>query len=120
MRLLLLALLPLSCLANPHEQEIQRALIERDRQSADFARGVPAQPLPADAGRPLHADPVIARELRPYERIRDAQAHELRFAPPVVLRKKSGSDPDFGSQPLPLPGGPRHGVEPVAPTGIRG
>ena len=126
MRLLLLALLrlscllPLTCLANPHAQEIQRALIERDRQSADFARGVASQPLPADTGRPLHPDPVIARELRPYERLRDAEAREIRFAPPVVMRKKSGSDPDSEAKPLPLPGGPRHGVEPIPATGVGG
>jgi hypothetical protein len=118
MRFLLLALLPLTCLANPHAQEIQRALIERDRQSADFARGVASQPLPADAGRPLHPDPVIARELRPYERMRDAEAREIRFAPPVVLRKKSAADAD--AKPLPLPGGPRHGVEPIPATGVGG
>lgn len=101
-----------------NEQEIQRALIQRDQQSAEFAAGVnrPAlEPLHdsqlREAGRPLHPDPRIARELRPYERERMAREREgfvLQLPPPRV---KSGSDPDLGA--LPLPGGPRHGVDPV-------
>ncbi|HYG54862.1 MAG TPA: hypothetical protein VD965_06165 [Burkholderiales bacterium] len=118
MRIVCLALLaPLYCLANPqadhpHAREIQRALIERDRQSADFARGVPPQPLPPDAGRSLHPDPVIAREWRPYERIKAAEGHGhvLALPPPVVRSEK----------PLPLPGGARHGVEPIPATGVGG
>ena len=119
-RLALLALLaPLAAAANPHEQEIQRALIQRDQQSAEFAAG-------ADRGsleilhqrqlmeRPLHPDPNVARELRAYERQRLAQEREgfvLRLPPPKPNSLSS-------SEPLPLPGGPRHGVEPVAPDGV--
>jgi hypothetical protein len=101
-----------------NEQEIQRALIQRDQQSAEFAAGVNRGSLEnlhqrqlMEAGRPLHPDPEIARQLRPYERERMAREREgfvLQLPPPRV---NSGSDPDLGA--LPLPGGPRHGVDPV-------
>lgn len=104
----LFLLWPLAALAQqPHEQEIQRALIELDRRGTDFARGTPA--LDAHAGRPLHPDPEIARQLRPYERMKAAEArevHVLRLPPPVVRENET---------PLPLPGGPRAGVDPVKP-----
>jgi hypothetical protein len=97
-----------------NEQEIQRALIQRDQQSAEFAAGVNRGSLEnlhqrqlMEAGRPLHPDPEIARQLRPYERERMAREREgfvLRLPPPRV------NDPE---KPLPLPGGPRHGVDPV-------
>jgi hypothetical protein len=122
-----LALLPQLAVAS--DQEIQRALIQRDQQSAEFAaqiRGQDVRPLQAlharqlqDAGRPLNPDPEVARQLRPYERERMAaeSAYVLRFSPPVE-RKRSGSDPDL--VPLPLPGGPRHGVEPIAAPSVGG
>ena len=111
---LLLALLPFYCLADqPHAREIHRAVMQLDQRSAEFSRGIAPQALPPTAGTPLHVDPVIAREWRPYERMKSAEgAHELRLAPPVVLRKPE--------RPLPLPGGPRHGVEPIAATGVGG
>jgi hypothetical protein len=109
----LLTLLPLPCGAEqPHAQEIQRAVMQLDQRSAEFARGAAPQPLPSTAGLPLHSDPVIARELRPYERLKAVEGYELRLPPPVVLDKPE--------RPLPLPGGPRHGVEPIAATGVGG
>ena len=108
---LLLAFAPLACLANPHAEEIQRAVMQLDQRTAEFARGVAPQPLPPAAGKPLHADPVIARELRPYERMKMAEQHVLQLPPPVVQRKRE--------KPLPLPGGPRPGVDPVTPPGLR-
>jgi hypothetical protein len=100
---------PLGCLAQqPHEQEIQRALILQDQRSAEFARGAPPAPLDPRVGLPLHPDPNIARELRPYERqraAREREAHVLRLPPPIVRGEE---------KPLPLPGGPRPGVDPVA------
>lgn len=97
----------------PHEQEIQRAIIDLDRRSADFSAHFPADrpPLEPHVGRPLHPDPVIARELRPYERMKMAEQHVLQLPPPVVQRKRE--------KPLPLPGGPRPGVDPVTPPGLR-
>ena len=105
------------------DQEIQRALIQRDQQSAEFAAGVRGADVARlqhfhamqlrDAGRPLHPDPQIARQLQPYERQKLADDRELRLPPPVIT--KSGSDPDL--RPLPLPGGPRHGVDPIPAQG---
>jgi hypothetical protein len=110
-----LLLVPLACLAQqPHEEERQRALIELDRRSADFADRQPGQPLPPHVGQPLHPDPQIARELRPYERMRMAEErerHVLRLPPPVLR------DAD---KPLPLPGRPERGVDPVTVPGSPG
>ena len=93
--LVLLLFLPLACLAQqPHEQEIQRALIELDRRTADFSNRTLENP---HVGRPLHPDPEIARQLRPYERMTTAEQH---------------------SKPLPLPGGPRAGVDSVTLPGL--
>ena len=92
----------------PHEQEIQRALIQLDQRSAEFARGAPPAPLDPRVGLPLHPDPEIARQLRPYERIKLAEEREanvIRLPPPVVRRRDE--------KPLPLPGGPRPGVDPI-------
>jgi len=105
-------LLPLACIAQPlHEQEIQRAIIELDQRSADFARGEPSPPLDPFVGRPLHPDPEIARQLRPYERMKEAEEREyrLRLPPPVVQKDE---------RPLPLPGGPQPGVDPVTLPGV--
>jgi hypothetical protein len=111
--LLLSVVLPFAAAAQqPHEQEIQRALIQLDERSAAFARGTPPQALDPHAGRPLHPDPEIARQLRPYERIKAAEAreaHVLRLPPPVERKNE---------KPLPLPGGPRAGVDPVTPSGV--
>jgi hypothetical protein len=112
----LLLALPLSCFAN--EQEIQRALVERDQRTAEFAAGVGGnvdrrgleilhERQLFEAGRPLSPDPELARQLLPYQRERMAREREafvLRLPPPVII------DPE---KPLALPRGPRHGVEPV-------
>jgi len=113
---LLLAALPFAIGAN--EKEIQRALIQRDQQSAEFSNR---------ALERVHArqrpDPAIAPELRPYERssmAREREAELLRLSAPV---RKSGSDPDLRPdflRPLPLPGGPRHGVDPIPAQGLGG
>jgi hypothetical protein len=102
----LLVLAPVAAFAQqPHEKEVQRALIDLDRRSAEFVRGTPAPPLELHVGQPLSPDPEIARQLRPYERMREAQAHELRLPPPVILKK--------ADRPLPLPGRRDGGVDPV-------
>ena len=101
-----LLLAPLTCLAqHPHEQEVQRALIDLDRRSAEFVRGTPAPPLEPYVGQPLDPDPEVARQLRPYERMRAAQTYVLKLPPPVIQKK--------AEKPLPLPGGRRAGVDPV-------
>lgn len=116
---LVLGLAALSCAAQDlgTQREIQRALIQRDQQSAEFAAGVRGAAERASLEalhaqqlrdvRPLHPDPAIARQLRPYERQRMAEERELRLAPPVV---RVAAPPE---SPLPLPGGPRHVVDPI-------
>ena len=63
--------------ATAQEQEIQRALIQRDQQSAEFAarvRGADTAALEQlharqlrDAALPVNPDPAIARQLEPYQ-----------------------------------------------------
>jgi hypothetical protein len=102
-----LLLMPIACLAQqPHEQEIQRALIQLDQRTAEFARGSPAQALEPHVGRALHPDPEVARQRRPYERMKMAQERDVLRLPPPVVQKKL-------EKPLALPGGPRAGVDPV-------
>jgi hypothetical protein len=101
---LLLLLVPLA--ASAQQTEAERAVIERDRQSAEFSN-------------PALRDPHLRRDQqhlppRPDERAaeareRDAQPVPERAAPPP---------PDY--RPLPLPGGPRPGVEPITVPGSGG
>lgn len=115
----LVAALPLAALSQqPHEQEVQRALIELDRRSAEFARGQPpsSTPLPPYAGQPPSPDPEVARQLRPYERMRMAEegAHVLQLSPPVDRAEEKASSKEKGSlKPLPLPRRPQSVVDPV-------
>ena len=121
----------LSCISfssSSDDREIQRALIQRDQQSAEFARrgleNLHSNQL-RDAGQPLSADPAIARELLPYERQRMERERELvkSGSEPDFQRqrvKKSGSDPDFTPLPLPGSGGPPQVVEPISTPSIGG
>jgi hypothetical protein len=119
-----LAVLFLSGTALADDREIQRALIQRDQQSAEFSRRgletLHSNQL-RDAGRPLNPDPLIARELQPYERQQMARDREM--FPPLSepAKKRSGSDPDL-SKPLPLPGsgGPPQVVVPISTPSIGG
>ena len=108
--------LALSGLAN--DQEIQRALIQRDQQSAEFAAGVRggdraslealhARQRLEVTTQPLHPDPAVARQLEPYQRQRMADERTLVLPPPVIQELK---EPE---RPLPLPGGPGHVVDPI-------
>ena len=120
MRLLLLLALLVPCgVSFAQQQEIQRALIQRDQQSAEFAAQLRSSQERAqletlharqlsDALVPLSPDPTLANALLPYQRSRMSEERELRFAPPIVRV------PD-AKPPLPLPGGPRPGVDPVTP-----
>ena len=93
------------------EQEIQRSVIQRDQQSAEFAarlRGADVSAL-----QQLHARQLIEvttvplqTELRPYQRQKMANERVLALPPPVTMVKPL-------LKPLPLPGGPKHGVEPI-------
>ncbi|MBV9190584.1 MAG: hypothetical protein JO292_09030 [Betaproteobacteria bacterium] len=99
--------LMLAPVAAPAQQQdpVQRAVIERDRQSAEFAR-------PELRDYHLRKDQQHLPQ-RPDER----QAEERdRNAQPVAGEKPSKA-PDYS--PLPLPGGPAHGVN-VIPVQGRG
>ena len=91
------------------ERQVQRALIQRDQQSAEFAAQLRRYSLEA-----LHQRQFLelgtAQQPGPYERgrmARERDAFVLRFSPPSVTTVK----PLYA--PLPLPGGPRHGVDPI-------
>ena len=102
------------------EQEIQRALIQRDQQSAEFAarvRGADTTRLEQlhsqqlrDAGRPLDPDPRVARELKPYERQRMADERLLVLPPPVVRVPPA---PENEPRPITPPTRPRTLVDPI-------
>ena len=105
--------------------EIQRALIQRDQQSAEFAtRGVEArramENLNAnqlrDAGLPLSPDPAIARELLPYQR--QTMARERMMLPPIDQPAKFTPPPQ--ALPLPGSGGPPSIVVPISAPSIGG
>ena len=110
------ALVPFSGLAD--EQEIQRSVIQRDQQSAEFAARVRG----ADTSRleQLHARQLIeaARpiepNLRPYQRQKMADERALVLPPPSVTLAQPV---ERKSAPLPLPGGARHGVDPIPSQG---
>jgi hypothetical protein len=93
------------------EQAIQRALIRRDQQSAEFAAQLQGRSLDA-----LHARQLLepASQFHGSDRSRMAQEREavLQLPPPVIAA------PRKAEAPLPLPGGPRPGVDPVTPQSL--
>jgi hypothetical protein len=105
-----LILAPIGAAADPAEAErqTQRALIQRDQQSAEFSqprlRALTSRPDTA----PLRSDERIVRA-------REREAYLLTLPPPV--QAPSGAD---ARAPLPLPGGPRHGVDPIPVQGVGG
>ncbi|TMH43036.1 MAG: hypothetical protein E6H54_12825 [Betaproteobacteria bacterium] len=105
-RLALAALAALFSIAHADEQAdaIQRELIQRDRQSAEFAH--PALRAPDTALDQAHL-PTRPDERQAQARERDAEVFSERQAPAPA--------PD--SRPLPLPGGARHGVDPIPVQG---
>jgi hypothetical protein len=102
---LVLAALLLAPMAAPAQQDpaVQRAVIERDRQSAEFAR-------PELRDYHLRKD---LQHLPPRPDERQAEERE-RNAQPVVSEPPANA-PDYS--PLPLPGGPVHGVNPIPVQG---
>ena len=95
-------LAPFAALAQ-QDPAVQRALIERDRQSAEFAR-------PELRDYHLRKDeqhlPQRPDERQAEERDRNAQS---------VATENPVKAPDYS--PLPLPGGPVHGVNPIPVQG---
>jgi len=103
---LALALLALSGVAMAQGQaDVDRALIERDRQAAEFAN---------PELRNFHQRQDAAhRPVRPDERAaqtRERDAEELAEKP-----VPAAPAPDYS--PLPLPGGSTHGVDPIPVQG---
>ena len=100
-----LALAGTAALADPNESAVQRALLKRDQQSAEFNAQLRGQSLDALHSRQLQqmensTAPRIERSLMTRER--DAQS--LRATPTA---------PRSPERPLPLPGGLPHVVDPV-------
>lgn len=99
------------------EQDIQRALIQRDQQSAEFAAGVRgASPGELQRLENLGAEQLQSVErdlpagLRPYERQRAADQRTLVLSPPVVRVKAL-------EKPRPLPGAMTSVVDVVPSAG---
>jgi len=107
MRLLLvLPLLPgWAAAQNPHQALIDRALIERDRQSAEFSR-------PELRDFHLRQD-TQNQPMRLDERTRQARERDAYPQRPLEV-----TTPDY--RPLPLPGSVRHGVDPIPVQGLGG
>ena len=99
----------LSARADPLEaqRQIERALIQRDQQAAEFARPALRDFDSRSVTRPVRPD---ERALRTRER----EAYLLSVPQPA-------SEPGAAdARPLPLPGGPRHGVDPIPVQGLGG
>ena len=111
MRSLVLLFFALPALAQ--EQDVQRALIMRDQQSAEFAarlRGAPLIELQRlenlFAQQLSRVEKDLPQDLRAYERQRAAEEHVLRLAPPVVRTVTP-------EEPRPLPAKMPRGVDVV-------
>ena len=105
------ALIALSAHADPQEaqRQVQRALIQRDQQSAEFS-----QPALRDLHLRQLQDASPARPDERAFRAREREAYLLqRAAPAPDLRLERPS-----LQPSPLPGGPRHGIDPIPVQGV--
>jgi hypothetical protein len=91
MRRVLLLVLAFAFPALAQEQEVQRALMQRDQQSAQFAARLRGAPLAEQqrlenlsARQLLGVEKDLPQELRPYERQQAAREHILALPPPVV------------------------------------
>ena len=98
------------------ESAIQRALIQRDQQSAEFARrgleNLHSRQL-------LEASQPLPSHLRPYQREQMRQEREqLKTGTDPISGPEKGSVPDY--RPLPLPGRPRPLVDPIPAPSVGG
>jgi hypothetical protein len=109
MRLVLLLAFAFAFPALAQEQDVQRALMRRDQQSAEFAARLRGAPLieqqrveNLSAQQLLSVAKDLPPQLRPYERQKAARERVLALPPPVV-RAEAAQKP----RPLPakLPGG---------------
>ena len=118
MRILVVVMIAIACapvLAN--EQEIQRALVQRDQQSAEFA----ARARGADTTRleQLHARQLLEittqpqqTELRPYQRQKMADERTLMLPAPTVTSARKAEKPS------PLPGRTPAVTDPIPAQGL--
>ena len=116
MRRLPLVLLFISAAAAAQDDALRRAVIERDQQSAEFAAGVRRGQLEALHQRQL-LEATTLPEPAGYARARmtrERDAQLLQLSPPVLTAPKRNDAP------LPLPGGPAHGVDPIPLQGLGG
>lgn len=114
-----LALAGAALAAFAQEQEIQRALIQRDQQSAEFAARARSPDTTRleqlhseqlrDASRSLDPDPRVARELKAYERQRMADERLLVLPPPAVRTPPPAPEP----RPVAPPSRPRTLIDPI-------
>jgi hypothetical protein len=103
-----------------NDQEIQKALVQRDQQSAEFA----ARARGADTSRleQLHSRQLLEistqplqPELRPYQRQKMSDERALILPAPVPALR---SDEKPASTSLPLPGRPGHVTDPIPAQGL--
>jgi hypothetical protein len=113
---LALALSAAAGLSPANEQEIQKALVQRDQQSAEFAARVRG----ADTSRleQLHSRQLLEistqplqPELRPYQRQKMSDERALVLPPPTPAVRPV-------EKPLPLPGRPGHVIDPIPAQGL--
>ena len=118
-----LVLLLVAMPALAQEQEVQRALMQRDQQSAGFAlqlRQSQAAPSPSHLAETQRLENLSAQQLlevrrdtpqalRPYERQKSADERVLLFAPPVVRTR-------LPQKPRPLPAQMPEAASPVGPA----
>ena len=113
---LLLALLSTPAAAYPQSAEVQKALIQRDQQSAEFARkGLET----LHARQLLEASQPLPANLRPYQREQMKQEREqAKTGTDPISRAEKGSVPDY--RPSPLPGRPRPLVDSIPTPSLGG
>ena len=110
-----MALVAVPMIGNGQQQEIQRALIQRDQQSAEFAN----KGLETLHTRQLQeASQPLPGYLLPYQREKMKQEREQAKIGTDPISPEKGSVPNY--RPLPLPGGPRHGVDPIPVPSVSG
>ena len=112
----LLVFLPFTAYCNDPAVEAQRSVIQRDQQSTEFAaraRGADTTRLERLDARQLSevVTQPMPEHLRDYQRLKMAEERALVLAPPVVSVPKEREQAQ--TRALPLPGGPRPGVDPI-------
>lgn len=114
----LVVLLALAFPAFAQDAEIQRAVIERDQRTEEFAarlRGAPLEEIQRlenlSARQLQEIRPDLPKELRPYERQKAAGEFVLRLPPPVVRAKQP-------EKPRPLPAKMPCAVDVVPADGV--